>query len=162
MRRLGMSWRSPGDQVCLGRSQHGEEQPRPKTSSPAAQARRPVFLFRLVAEGDSTTVRFCGFQHPCLRSCVSTAPGSGRRSPQLSSGFHCAITRPQRVRERIITTPKATGGQGAGDVVGHRARLEQGRDQPSGTAATSGGLCAIADGFHGKMQSVVDTLQRFH
>lgn len=67
---------------------------------------------------DSTTAHFCGFRHPCLQSCVSTAPGNGCRSPQLPSGFHCVITRPQRVQDLIIPTPKATGGPGMGDAYG--------------------------------------------
>ena len=102
--------------ILINRGKVGPDRPRGRRPPRPARPCHTVTLDPRPPDG--ATVHLCCFRHPCLRSCVSTAPGNGCRSPHLSSGFCCVITRPQGVGELIIPTPRATGGPGMGDARG--------------------------------------------
>lgn len=78
--------------ILINRGKVGPDRPRGRRPPRPARPCHTVTLDPRPPDG--ATVHLCCFRHPCLRSCVSTAPGNGCRSPQLSSGFCCVITRP--------------------------------------------------------------------
>lgn len=138
----------------------GRRPPRPGILLLPAQPCHTVILDPRPPDG--TTVHLCCFWRPCGGPALAQPREMDAGLPSCLLGFTVSSQDPRELGTSSYPPPGPPAAQGWVMLVGPQSTAEHGRDQHSGAAAASGGLFAITQVFYGKMQLVVETLQRLH